>query len=384
MKTRWLINLALLLAVTLLVMLIRNAVDTARSVQTLTDLNAADLYQIRISRQGEPTILLGQDLLGWRMQAPMQVDADGPKINKLLAVLETPVHRSFPRESAALEQLELSPPKLALRLDTLDLAFGGIDPLTKRRYVGADGLVHLIDDRFFHLLIAPPIDYVSLKLLPRGFVPAFGRLGGVPLAAETLDTLAALVAERVEPIVGAASGSLAELKSGDGTTLRFRVSEDRRRWAQPDQGLLYVLTDAPDLTQDSDALDNTPPEPARSQTQPAVAPFMDREAIIDPNLGLGLGPMPESGADPFGSVPTERVPYSVPVDPDSIIPGDIPLGKPPVVRLRPDGSEEPMFIEPRSSPQRTPDNGVRPYGFGQDPFAPDPSTTPEYRPDGLR
>ncbi len=381
MKTRWLINLALLLAVTLLVTLIRNEIDTASSVQTLTDLNAGDLYQIRISRQGEPTIALSQDLMGWRLESPMRVDADTTRLDKLLAVLETPVHRSFPQESAALEQLELAPPKLELRIDALELAFGGIDPLTKARYVASDGLVHLIDDRFFHLLIAPPIDYVSLNLLPRGFVPAFGRLGGVPFAVDTLSTLATLTAERVEPLVGEQNGSPAELKAGDGTTLRFIVSEDRRRWARPDQGLLYVLTDAPKLEQDPDAIDSTPPEPT-TQPEPPAPTLMEQEqgSIADP----GLGPMLEESADPFGPMPTERLPYSAPVDPESIVPGDMPLSKPPVVRLRPDGSEEPMFIEPRSNPRSAPDDGGAPYGYGQDPFAPDPPATPEQAPDGPR
>lgn len=381
MKRRWLINLVLLVAVAVLAMLMRDAVRTARSVPELTDLVPADVYEVEIARRGEPTIRLQQDLLGWRMEAPMRVDADDARIEKLLAILKTPVRRSFPKEVAALSELELEPPRLELKVDALSLEFGGIDPLGQSRYVASGGLIHLITDRFYPLLIAPPIDYVSPKLLPRDFNPVFGRVGGVPLTNETVTALNETVAERVAPLTGDLSGTPVVLKTGDGTTLRFVVSDDRRRWARVDQHLLYVLTDGPELALDPNAVDPTPAAPVAAQTP---RPILPPEPMMPPTT-TAPGPVPEPLADPFSPIPTEKVPYTEPVDPNGIVPGNAPISEPPVVKLTPDGREIPMSPPSQRPPPRLPpEDSANPYGFGVDPFAPDPAAEPAPAPSGGR
>ncbi|MBK5966191.1 hypothetical protein CCR95_19415 [Thiocystis minor] len=375
MKGRWLINAVLLALVLVLAALIQRDLDSARTPPTLSDLVASDLLLIEIAREGELTIQLGQSLQGWRLEAPLAVDADPERIDKLLAILDTQVHRSIPQAAAALDQLDLASPRIRLRLNTLELAFGGIDPVGQYRYVASEGLIHLIDDRFYPLLIAPPLDYVSRRLLPRGFVPVFGRLAGVPLAADALDGLEELVAERIEPLTGEPSGSPVELKAEDGTTLRFLVSEDRRRWSRSlpvsalQQGpkasvaapysLLYVLTTAPVLNEDPSAIDPAPPAPE-------VAP-PDRVLESDPFSEQMQGERDDPFAPP--SDPEESS-FDEP-DPDAILPGDVELGRPPEVRLTPDGQAPPVDVRRRSKLRGEPDKAA-PIGFGEDPFAPDP------------
>jgi hypothetical protein len=269
MSGRWLINGVLAILLVALGLLIRAELQRAHVVPTLTDLAAADLYRVEIDRTGEPTITLLQTAIGWRLETPFQVDADNGRVTQLLGLLEAPVERSFPAQSVDLRELGLSPARLRLRLDARELQFGGTDPVGRMRYVAGEGLVHLIQDRFHHLLIAPPIHYVSPQLVPRGFGPVFGRLGGVPLTPETLNDLVGLHAERVEILAETPSGEPVALKSSDGTTLRFLISEDRRRWARLDQRLLYVLTDAPELMLDPNVVDPTPPEPRPEASIPA-------------------------------------------------------------------------------------------------------------------
>lgn len=354
MTGRWLINLALLIAVLALSAMIRHEVNRVPTPPTLTDLIASDLLQIEIIREGEPTITLAQSLQGWRLDAPLQLDADPERVAKLLAILDLPVHRSLPADSAALGELGLATPKLRLRLDALELAFGGIDPINHFRYVASEGLIHLIDDRVYPQLIAPPLDYVSRQLLPRGFVPVFGRLAEVPLAAKSLTGLETLIAERIEPLTGDPTGTPLELKRADGTALRFLVSEDRRRWSRDDVRLLYVLTTAPDLTDDPSAIDPTPP--------PAV---VAQDALPDDT--------PVDPADPFAPPSAADDDVDFAADPDAIVPGDAALDPLPEVRLTPDG---PAPARVKHSPTRSPLRGEpdkdAPAGFGQDPFAPDP------------
>lgn len=340
MSGRWLINGLLLALLILLGLMIRAELERAHFVPRLTDLAAADLYRVEIVRAGEPTITLIQTAIGWRLETPLQVDADNGRVSRLLGLLEAPVERSFPAQSSDLRELGLSPPRLRLRLDARELQFGDTDPIGRLRYVAGEGLVYLIQDRFHHQLIAPAIDYVSPQLIPRGFAPVFGRLDDTPLTPETLNDLVGLHAERVEKLAEIPTGAPVVLKSADGTALRFLISEDRRRWARLDQRLLYILSEAPELTLDPSAVDPTPGEPSASSAF--------------------------AGADETA------------IAPESLVPGEELPSEPPVVRLTPDGQVIPVEVpdvEPDDAEFTLPGepDKAAPSGFGQDPFAPDPT-----------
>jgi hypothetical protein len=373
MARRWLTNLLLLLVLALLGLGIRHELAREGRPQTLAGLDPADLRLIEVERDGESPIRLERGPERWRLLEPLQVDADPSRLERLLAILGAPVQRSFPEQSADLAALGLAPAKLRLRLDGLTLAFGGLDPLTQQRYVGLDGLVHLIEDRFYHLLIAPPVDFASRSLLPAGQPPAFATLGGVPLATASLGVLANLIAERVEPLAGDLTGEPFQVKFGDGRAIRFLVSEDRRRWSRLDQRLRYVLTDGPVLDLDPGASDPTPPEPP-----PGV---VDQEPAAAPTAGplpmRALGPDDPGVLDDREADPDD--PFTPLGDPDAPA---LEGMRPPEVRLRPDsageggefaddeGEDEGGFgAEPYKDP---------PQGFGTDPFAPDPAYDAEY------
>jgi hypothetical protein len=403
MGRRWLVNLTLLAVLAVLGLAIRSELAREGRPQTLAGLDAADLSLIRLEREGEPVIRIERTPDGWQMREPMQADADPVHLKKLLEIVSAPVYRSVPAQSADLAELGLAPSKLRLQLDSLVLAFGGLDPLGQRRYVAADGLVHLIDDRFHHLLIAPAIDWVSRGLLPAGQPPAFATLGGVPLGPDGLTALAGLRAERVEPLTGELAGEAAQVKYRDGRAVRFLVSEDRRRWSRLDLKLRYVLPDAPRLAQDPSAVDPTPPEPPIPAPAPASPPggapttlpvpvaagadqpleppgtFLDPEA---PRTEPQRPPREHDPDDPFAPVPEGEIGAAPaetgePADPDA----------PPEVRLSPDGydGEDPGDRESyddevggaglRGEPYKDP-----PQGFGADPFAPDPALESEEAP----
>ncbi len=337
MIIRWIINLLLLALVVVLIAAIQRDLTAARTPPTLSDLVAADLLLIEIEREGEPTITLGRTPSGWQMEAPYQLAAEAQQVKRLLAILETPVLRTLPEPATAREQLGLTAPKIRLRLNTLEFAFGGIDPIAHHRYVASEGLVHLIDDRVYPALIAPPLAYLSRQLLPPEFAPVFGRINNVPLATEALAALTGVTAERVELAAEAPPELMPVMVRGaDGTERQFAVSADQRRWwlalplnpalqlaAAPVPSapmLLYVLTTAPLLR-------------------------------VDPTAG---DPNPAPAADA--------------PDPTAL-PDDEP---PPAVRVTADGVEHPLPPQPalRSLPGE-PDKEV-PAGFGADPFAPAP------------
>jgi hypothetical protein len=377
MGRRWLANLVLLLVLALLSLGVRHELAREGRPQTLAGVDPKDLRLIEVDRDGEPRIRIERGPDGWRLLEPLEVDADQARLERLLEIAGSPVQRSFPEQSAALGELGLAPSKLRLRLDGLTLAFGGLDPWSQQRYVAADGLVHLIEDRFYHLLIAPPIDFVSRSPLPAGQPPAFATLGGVPLAAGSLKVLAGLSAERVEPLAGEFAGVPVQVKFADGRALRFLVSEDRRRWSRLDQKLRYVLTDGPLLELDPGATDPTPPEP----TPASVA---DQEPAATAMQTQALRPEDEVGmddADLEAGLPAEEpdpdVPFAPLADPDAPA---LEGMRPPEVRLRREGpGDEDLYLD--EGEDATGGFGAEPYkdppqGFGMDPFAPDPAYEP--------
>ena len=388
MAGRWAVNLLLVLVLLGLGLVIRDELARADREQTLAGIAAADVRLLVVEREGEPTIRIERVGDGWRMLEPMQVDADPERIGRLLSVVEAPVARSLPAQPAALAELGLSPPRLILKLDTLELVFGGLDPLGQRRYVETGGLVHLIDDRFHHLLIAPPIDFVAKTPLPADRPPAFATLSGVPLAARSLAALSGVSAERVETLSGELAGEALQVKYADGSAVRFLISEDRRRWSRLDLKLRYVVAEPPELELDPTLIDPTPPEPPPplaepTETAPAPLPMPFDEPATDdgPMPEVPLGPLPEPDpADPFAPLP----------EGDAWSGGH---GGPPEVRLSPDdpyadpsysdsGYEDAGYGDGSGGYDDGPGEpgslGGEPYkeppqGFGMDPFAPDPS-----------
>jgi hypothetical protein len=245
MKTRWAVNLVLLILVAALAAAMRYELASERRAGTLTGLDPNRITQIEIQRAGEPVIHLVRTAGGWRMESPYAVAANDSKVDQLVQIASTPVVRSLP-ESARADRLGLAPAHIRLSLDGLTLRFGDTDPIGHRRYVAIGDRIHLIDDGFQYHLLAPATDYVSRRPLPPDFRPVSGTLDDQPLTAQTLAELGRLVATRVTPAGEELSGQILSLREREtGETIRFLISSDRRRWTRADLHLSYLLAAAP-------------------------------------------------------------------------------------------------------------------------------------------
>jgi hypothetical protein len=185
-----------------------------------------------------------------------------------------------------------------------------------------------------------------------------------------LARLGELIAERVEPSIGEPTGALIEVSASDGTRVRYRVSEDARRWTRPDLRLTYVLGEGPELTEDPSAIDPRPPVSV-------AAPFADPDAVpSDPAWPESVA---SPGSDVFAPDPEWRESpgtLDALMDPDAPLSGEIPLGSPPEVRLRPhDAIREEVLTRGGIGQEGfgVEEGRELPAGFGLDPFAPDPA-----------
>lgn len=359
MALRWLVNLILLLVLLGLAFGIWQVRRIEETPPTLAGPDPGAVGTIEVERAGEPRLRLERTPEGWRMRAPWDLDADPGQVERLLGVVSLPVERSFPAQSAALDELGLAPPKLRLALDQTGFGFGGLDPLKQHRYVLAGSVVHLVRDSLYPRLIAPPIDYLARRPLPANPPPVFATLNGVPLAAPSLKAVAGLIAERLESMAPDLAGEPLEVKLADGTLLRFLLSPDRRRWTRADLRLCYVLGDGLLLE-----LDPTAPDPGPPARPPTPLPG----SLPAPGLFSGAG---GTAAADLAESPSDRPPDQSAV----VAPGAVDDGAPPVVRLRPD---QPLSDAPSAEPDAGPvgfgaEPGKRPpQGFGVDPFAATP------------
>lgn len=155
MRGRWLLNLALLLAVLLLGWLALTKTDDQQQAFTpLSSIDPLTIKQLRIEHENQPVILLEKVASQWHMRAPYMTLANNMHINKLLSLLETPTHAQFSIDRD-LTQYGLDKPRVHMIMNNeLRISFGNTEPLGKRRYVRVNDQVHVIGDSPFAQLTA--------------------------------------------------------------------------------------------------------------------------------------------------------------------------------------------------------------------------------------
>jgi hypothetical protein len=298
---RWLINLGLIVVLGALALLVRLDLQEEIRETRLTSLSPDAIDEIELHRVGEPPVRLRRDDSGWQMLAPFTVPADGTAIQRLLPVASAELTRTLPAAGLALDALGLEPAMVRLRLNGLELRFGGTEPVDQQRYVLVGDMVHLIDDRFLPRLMTPTLELVSRRLLPPDFSPGLGDLEGTPLTAGMLASLADAEAVRIEtpPSLeeGGDLGRLLNIGSADGGDgLEFLISDGGTRWTRPDVNLSWRFA-APPLPAVPDAAAIRPAPP------PSSAPVPETRMMPRRGVAAGAGP---SSFPPTAPVPTAQ------------------------------------------------------------------------------
>jgi hypothetical protein len=162
----WLnISLAALAIALAIFVYLQHGKPSAPPLPRLTQMPAAQVKHIVISRQGEADIELERRNQGWRMTRPLQLPANETRIQSLLELLSQHSYGRFPASSVALDSIGLAPAQAVIRFDGLSMAFGLTEPLNKHRYVLINGEVQLTDDSNYYSVIAQLSRFISLRLL---------------------------------------------------------------------------------------------------------------------------------------------------------------------------------------------------------------------------
>lgn len=172
MNPKTLINIFLVLILAGLLALVIYEPGKTESPETkkLTSLDPDTVQEISIESPGRPPLLLTKKSGHWHMQKPLMMPANTGRIQQLLKITQAKSIADYAMRRVDANQLQLDTPSLSLKLDDVLLRFGTTDALGGSRYVQMGNTVHLITDRYSHLMKRAATEFISPTLLPQGSV----------------------------------------------------------------------------------------------------------------------------------------------------------------------------------------------------------------------
>ncbi len=126
----------------------------------LTTLLPDQVNLIELNNNSGQTIRLERETTGWMMTIPSTAKANDTMVNNLLEIAGTKSIRRF-KAPDDLTEFGLNPPNAILILNHTRIEMGAIHPMNQRRYMRVGNIIHLINDRFPHLLRAAPQSYIT-------------------------------------------------------------------------------------------------------------------------------------------------------------------------------------------------------------------------------
>lgn len=157
-----LVNGTLLLVAILLAVAVWLTTEQNNQTQkvTLTNLTPSQISKIVIENGSDPAIHIERNADKWMITQPSKAQADNAKIEKLLQITQSNSIRRF-TAPPDLTDFGLNPPQAILTLNQASIEMGTLHPMNQRRYVRVGNLIHLTNDRFYHLLQSAPQSLTS-------------------------------------------------------------------------------------------------------------------------------------------------------------------------------------------------------------------------------
>ena len=171
MKSRWIINLLLLLAIGILslVAVFEPGIEAPPEAQTVTALALDQVRRVHINRPvRDDLVLLKTGAGNWILERTPALPADNFKVNALIRLVEQKAVRSYPVSELELSQLQLDPPYATAIFNDAAIEFGSLEPLEGLRYLRVADRVLLVPDLYQHLIEAGYSQFVRRRLFGEG------------------------------------------------------------------------------------------------------------------------------------------------------------------------------------------------------------------------
>lgn len=248
MRLRWLLNLLMLVLVAGLGWWVYQETEPAGAGNRLAQVPAAGLRRIVIDRSGDQDIELARRETGWELLTPRRLPASAFHVQMIERFLASPVSARYRPEEVDLAAAGLQTPKLSLIVDAERLAFGGLEPLSQRRYLLYRGQVVLVQDGVSALLAAPWWNFIDRRLLASeaevtALEFADGRRLDKKKAPRVLARWREVAATQVRPKRQDVQGEEFVLVLASGERQRWQwVADEQPRLLRPELGLAYHMS----------------------------------------------------------------------------------------------------------------------------------------------
>jgi len=160
------LNLILLIIVLSLGSFIYFSEEQSTRLELLTAIDSSSIDSISIRHNKNQTEIIRRDDDTWSIQSPVNIDANNFRINSLLELLNTPIHKKYPIAEINLKSVSPQKASTSIKFDDTVIIFGDTNPATSLRYIKLGQFIYTIEDVFYPLLSSNFSTLVSLNLLP--------------------------------------------------------------------------------------------------------------------------------------------------------------------------------------------------------------------------
>ena len=171
MKSRWFINILLLVAIGILSLVVHfePGIDRQSQATPITSLNKDQLRRIHVNRPVREDLVFLKNTSGrWDIEHTPALPVDSLQMNALLRLAEQEAVRSYPASELELSQLQLEPSYATVFLNDTSVEFGNLEPIEGLRYVRVADRVHLIPDIYMQLIELSYTQFVRRRLFEKG------------------------------------------------------------------------------------------------------------------------------------------------------------------------------------------------------------------------
>jgi hypothetical protein len=166
MKSRWLVNLGLLLLIAGLGLFLyfnpKKEAPTFNEVK-ISDISPADVSKLEIEFPAKNPVVLERREGHWKLVQPYAARAGDAPVSKILAVLNADSVDKF--DAADLARFGLDNPSLRLKVDGKEILFGTYNPVNGRQYVAFGNSVYLVSTQYYDAAGTQIVELLDKRLL---------------------------------------------------------------------------------------------------------------------------------------------------------------------------------------------------------------------------
>ncbi len=166
MKSRWIVNLVLLLVVAAVIAALQLAPKKEKKQAqeiTVSSLNTSGITKVGIEVPAKREVAFEKKDGRWWMLLPYKARADAAAVEKIIAVLSAGSVDRF--DATDLSGYGLDHPALKLRLDGEEITFGTFNPVSGKQYIGYRNAVYLVDNIYSESANVQIVEMLDKNLL---------------------------------------------------------------------------------------------------------------------------------------------------------------------------------------------------------------------------